>query len=176
MKKILLTGGQSSGKSSRAIEIADLCGEKKYFIATARRIDGETSVKINRHIEERGNRYITVEEPLGVCDALKGIIEKSPDIVVIDCITMWVSNLLIEREDKGYKDELENFLDYISGEEFSKTDSVLVMVTNEVGSGIIPMNELGRKYCSLLGHTNKRIASVCDEVYLMACGLGVRLK
>ncbi len=176
MKKVLLTGGQSSGKSSKALEIADKCSGGKYFIATARHVDDETSKKIERHIEEREGRYETHEEPLRVTDALAGIMEKKPGAVIIDCVTMWVSNLLIESGEEELNSETDRFVEFISNAECTETDGVLVIVTNEVGSGIIPMYELSRKYCSALGRMNKKIARVCDEVYLMACGLGLRLK
>lgn len=174
MRKILITGGQASGKSSLAVKLADEINGNRVFIATARYIDGELKEKIQNHIKERGNRYTTLEEPLDLSKAFLKAIEMKSDIIVIDCITMWISNLLIEKEETEILKSVDKFIATINAYENNHT--TLITVTNECGSGVIPANELSRKYVKYLGRANKKLAAVYDEVFLTCCGLEMRLK
>lgn len=176
MKKILITGGQASGKSSLAVKLADDIKGKRVFIATARYLDGELNKKIENHKKERGNRYDTLEEPIELHEAFKKAVQLNADVVVIDCITMWISNLLLEKGETEIESYLNKYLSIINSAENNKFPGTLITVTNECGLGIIPANELSRKYVKYLGRTNKKIAAAYDNVYLTCCGLEMKIK
>jgi adenosylcobinamide kinase/adenosylcobinamide-phosphate guanylyltransferase len=176
LKKILITGGQASGKSSLAVKLADDIKGKRIFIATARYLDGELNKKIETHKKERGSRYDTLEEPTELHEALKKAIQMKADVIVIDCITMWISNLLIEKEESEIESYVNNYLSVINSAERNEFPETLITVTNECGLGVIPANELSRKYVKYLGQTNKKIAAAYDDVYLTCCGLEMRIK
>ncbi|HOO31683.1 MAG TPA: bifunctional adenosylcobinamide kinase/adenosylcobinamide-phosphate guanylyltransferase [Thermotogota bacterium] len=174
MKKILITGGQASGKSSLAIRLADGVMGKRTFIATARYLDGELNEKIKAHKRERGDRYSTIEEPLNLAAAFKKALTLKSEVIVIDCITMWISNMLIEADEETISDSVNLFLSTLM--EADNAPLTLITVTNECGSGVIPANELSRNYVKYLGRTNKKLAAFYDEVYFTCCGLEMRLK
>ena len=166
-KKILITGGIKSGKSSFALNLARKYKGQKTFLATARAFDKEMSEKIEKHKAERGNDFVTLEEHLRIGK----ILENTYSLLVIDCVTIWLSNFYFEaheREIEKYKNE---FL-----EKLSKYSGNLIVVTNEVGSGIIPENSLSRKYQSELGKINQKIGEICDEVYFLVSGISMRVK
>ena len=176
LKKILITGGQASGKSSMALKMADDITGERVFIATSRYLDGELNQKIENHKKERGNRYDTIEEPLELHEALKKAVLKKTDVIIIDCITMWISNLLIEKGESKIESYVDKYLSVINLAQRNEFSGTLITVTNECGLGVIPANELSRKYVKHLGRTNKKIAAAYDDVYLTCCGLEIRIK
>jgi adenosylcobinamide kinase/adenosylcobinamide-phosphate guanylyltransferase len=167
-RKILITGGVKSGKSRFALEMARKLGEKTLFIATARPIDAEIREKIERHKKERGKEFITIEEPIKLAKVLK---EATHLTAVIDCITLWLSNLFFELPDDQREKEIKDFIE--TAREFK---GYIITVSNEVGWGIIPENRLSRLYQEELGMVNQKIASICNEVYLLVSGIPLRLK
>ncbi|GIW47564.1 MAG: adenosylcobinamide kinase/adenosylcobinamide phosphate guanyltransferase [Deltaproteobacteria bacterium] len=167
-RKILVTGGVKSGKSRFAVEMARKLGEEILFIATARPIDAEMREKIERHKKERGKEFITIEEPIKLAEILK---ETVYPIAVIDCITLWLSNLFFELPDDQRQKEIMDFIE--TAMEFK---GHIITVSNEVGWGIIPENRLSRLYQEELGMVNQKIASICSEVYLLVSGIPLRLK
>src|SRR6056297_2024273 len=176
MEKILITGGQASGKSTLAIQMADAMEEKRVFIATAVAFDEELKEKIQAHKEERGNRYHTIEEPLHLHEALKKGAEMSPQVIVIDCMTIWISNLMLQLPENALDETIQRFFKALEEMDNGNTVKKVICVTNETGWGIIPADPLSRKYVKRLGRLNKQIAATFDKVYLTCCGLETRLK
>jgi adenosylcobinamide kinase/adenosylcobinamide-phosphate guanylyltransferase len=167
----LITGGQSSGKSAKALDIALANPQPRAFIATAQPFDEEMKEKIRRHVQERQDKFSTIEEPLYLPRALEKTVLIEPHTIIIDCLTLWVSNLLLNNMADHIDDELSKLgfeIDDMRRKPFLKH---LVIVTNEVGCGIIPENALSRKYVALLGKVNKAVAKISDEVILMVCGI-----
>lgn len=161
---ILITGGIKSGKSSQALKLA-MKYEKRAFIATAEPIDDEMRKRIEKHKLKRGNLFDTYEEPVYVPKVLKDISPKY-DTIVLECITTYLGNLF--HYDFDIELLIGELLNTISGKE--------IIVTNEVGLGVIPTNELSRRYVDTLGELNARLASMADEVYFMVSGLKMRIK
>ncbi|HJO93047.1 MAG TPA: bifunctional adenosylcobinamide kinase/adenosylcobinamide-phosphate guanylyltransferase [Victivallales bacterium] len=166
----LLTGGVRSGKSSYALVLAQKA-VRPFYIATAWAGDGEMEERIKNHKAERGECWTTIEETITLDQAITQAISSGSDCIVIDCITMWVSNLLMG--DKiDIQLQVNNFIDEL--ERINKTD--IIMVTNEVGLGIVPDNELSRKYRDLLGFTNQKLAKVAEKVIFMISGILMEIK
>ena len=162
---IVITGGVRSGKSSKALSLA-AAYPKKLFVATARAGDDEMHDRIARHRAERGEEWITLEEPLDLAAAMR--IE--PDAVaVIDCLTLWLANAMEAQIN------IEAGLDGLLAAASQRRGPVIV-VTNEVGLGIVPAFESGRLFRDLAGSVNQRLAAAADVVLFMVSGLEIRLK
>lgn len=171
-KTVLITGGARSGKSSYALKLADAVRGRKGYLATAQPLDEEMEERIRGHREGRGDEYISIEEPLNITQRLKEI-DGSFEVIVIDCLALWISNLLHrgERNLSRIKEEIREFVDCAKG-----LKSRLILVTNEVGMGIVPDNELARIFRDLIGFTNQLIAENADGVVVMFSGIPWRLK
>jgi adenosylcobinamide kinase/adenosylcobinamide-phosphate guanylyltransferase len=162
---IVVTGGVRSGKSRKAMSLAAPY-EHKLFVATAQALDEEMRERIERHRLDRGPSWRTVEEPLDLAAAMR--IE--PDVAaVVDCMTLWVSNAM--SANLAIEPAITAFIEAAAG----RTAPVIV-VTNEVGMGIVPEYDSGRRFRDLAGWTNQALAEAADEVWLMVSGLGLRLK
>jgi len=163
-------GGIKSGKTKFALKKAEeLNNGKLYYIATARAVDEEMKDRIERHKRERGEKWITIEEPIEVDGVLKKIPKGS--IIIIDCLTTWLTNLLIENYDVEEKTNI--LLDILLK---TKTDLDLFLISNEVGLGIIPDNPLARKFIDLSGNLHQKVAQIADEVYFILCGCEIKVK
>jgi len=169
---ILITGGVKSGKSCRALEIAQ--SEWAFpvsFIATAEAMDEEMKCRIEKHRQERkdlaGSGFITIEEPLELDKAIAA----AENRVLVDCIPMWVNNLLYYKREKDFDRILERIL-----ETFLQNVKDCIVVTNETGMGNIPFDEYTRRYNLLLAEANRRIAMAASRLELMVCGIPVRVK
>lgn len=162
---ILITGGARSGKSSKALSLAAPYAGK-LFVATARATDDEMRERIDRHRADRGNEWSTIEEPLDLARAMR----IQPDAVaVVDCMTLWLANAIDANV------EIEAALaDFLAAA--SQRRAPVIIVTNEVGLGIVPAFESGRRFRDLAGLTNQRLAAAADAVWLMVSGLELRLK
>lgn len=165
---ILITGGARSGKSRMALELAS-SPSRKLFIATATASDPEMKERIEIHQKERGPSWETLEVPLEIEAVLK---QQNDCAVVVDCLTLWLSNLMFHEMEREI---ILQKIDELS-EVVSKRNGLTVIVTNEVGLGIVPENELARTFRDLTGILNQRIASVADRVILMVSGLSVQIK
>ena len=170
----LILGGMRSGKSSYAQQLAS-GGERVLFVATAEASDREMEARIRAHRDSRPADWNTLEEPVELVEAL-GPVLRSYDTVLLDCLTLWVSNALLRERDaesarrviiSRAKKLLELILD---------SDCSWIVVSNEVGLGLVPATELGRVYADVLGRVNQAVAADADEVYFMAAGLPIRLK
>jgi adenosylcobinamide kinase/adenosylcobinamide-phosphate guanylyltransferase len=170
---LLITGGVKSGKSSRALELV----QQKWtfpvsFIATAEAVDEEMRLRILRHREERarlgsgggeGFGFITIEEPLELGKAVAAAGQR----VVVDCIPMWINNLMYYKREEDFSLILEAFI---------RGMRECIVVTNETGLGNIPFDEATRRYNLLLAEANRKIAAVADRVELMVAGIPLRVK
>jgi len=166
----LLTGGSRSGKSKKALEIASGFA-RKAFIATAEPIDEEMGARIAAHRRERGDGFTTIEEPVD----LAGAIQALPDdieIAIVDCLTVWLGNLMYRFEDPRERNaHIDTFLDALKSPPCN-----IVIVTNEVGRGIVPSDASSREYRDLAGGLNQKVAAVADRVIFMVTGLPLVLK
>jgi adenosylcobinamide kinase/adenosylcobinamide-phosphate guanylyltransferase len=188
---VLILGGARSGKSAFAERLALQSGKSVAYIATATVGDEEMRERIKRHRLARPADWHTIEEPLDLVHALRQASIRA-DVIMLDCITLWLSNWLFMQVDKqgweedlplhgsemgGYIDsavaEIEAVLRAVAELDQRK---VLVVVSNEVGMGIVPAYALGRLYRDALGRVNQRLASAATRVYLMVAGLGVDIK
>ncbi len=171
-KNILVIGGCRSGKSSHALKLADqFSGSGRIFIATCIPYDDEMRERVTRHQEERDNTWKTVEEPLNLPEAIAAH-GNSVDLILVDCITLWVSNLLLKNSRIDYI--LENVRRLTSA--LNKTKASVIMVSNEVGTGIVPENRIARRFRDAAGFANQHIAAAADRVVWMVAGIPVNIK
>ncbi len=171
-KKILITGGIRSGKSAYSLKRAQNLGSPKIFLATAEALDEDMATRIKNHQKERGEAYQTIEEPLHIDKQLQAL-PKNTSVVIIDCLTLWVSNLMCQLEEGEQKiqNKITAFLNVLKIAPMN-----ILMVTNEVGLGVIPENKMARHYINLLGYLNQDIAKISDEVIFMAAGIPQTIK
>lgn len=164
----LILGGVRSGKSRFAQNIAAQASSV-VFVATAKAVDEEMRAKIRRHQQERPKHWRTVEEPI---DLARVLVNYSPhlDLLLIDCLTIFVANALEDGAEAANK-RVEAFV-----EALQNTKAPVVLVSNEVGSGVVPEYPSGRQFRDLLGEMNQRVAAVADNVLLMVAGLPLVLK
>jgi adenosylcobinamide kinase/adenosylcobinamide-phosphate guanylyltransferase len=161
---VLIGGGVRSGKSRYAMARAREAGGRLAFIATAQALDGEMRERIARHRAARGSESTTIEEPLDLARAIRSA---RADAIVVDCLTLWLSNLVHAGMD--WEARTEDAL------EAARAARVFV-VTNEVGCGVVPVSALGREFRDQAGEMNQRFAAAADEVYLMVFGQPLRVK
>jgi adenosylcobinamide kinase/adenosylcobinamide-phosphate guanylyltransferase len=168
----LITGGARSGKSMQALKLA-LPYRRKFFIATGQALDDEMTARIEFHRTTRPPDFQTVEEPIQVVAALEQL-GQSPDLVVLDCLTVWISNLMQrhERDDGPVLVEADKLAAALKDASFAS-----IVVTDEVGAGIVPTDHAeSRRFRDLLGWTNQKIAAAADQVLLMVAGYPMKLK
>lgn len=167
----LVSGGARSGKSALAFQWALERSERRVFIATATAFDEEMNRRIQRHREERGTLFQTIEEPVCLARALS-LTPSGTEVVVVDCLTVWLNNLLMcgEFQEESHP-EIDAFV-----ESLRSPPCDLLVVTNEVGMGLVPMTELGRLYRDVAGRTNQRVAALADNVVFMVSGLPLYVK
>ncbi|MHB8383101.1 MAG: bifunctional adenosylcobinamide kinase/adenosylcobinamide-phosphate guanylyltransferase [Candidatus Binataceae bacterium] len=173
-KITLITGGARSGKSSHALTLADSYrNQRRYFVATAEALDAEMEARITRHRIDRAADFTTIEEPVKLASVLAGLSARA-DLVVLDCLTLWVSNLMgvyaAESEESFLADA-----DALARVMLSAPFSTIV-ITDEVGSAIVPDNPVARRFRDLLGWTNQSVAKAASDVILMVAGCPLRVK
>ncbi len=173
MPLIFITGGARSGKSTLAVQLAKNLEGKVAFIATAQAGDDEMAERISKHKSSRPKGWRTFEEPLDI----PAVIAKAYnyDIIIIDCLTILVSNLLLENDSKNDDDEILSRIVELS-EIARYTAGTMIIVSNEVGMGIVPDNQLARRFRDLAGRANQIIAESADEVYICFSGIPVKIK
>lgn len=166
-KSILVTGGARSGKSALAERLAAELGGTPVYIATAEATDAEMAARIAAHRARRGEGWRTVEAPLDLVGALD---ETEGDVPrLVDCLTLWLGNLIMTERD--WRTEAERLVIAIG-----RRAAPLVIVSNEVGAGIVPENALARSFRDAAGELNQAVAAVVDEVYLTVAGQPLRIK
>ena len=169
----LILGGVRSGKSREALRVAASMprGSRGAFLATAQALDGDMEARIARHRAERPRGWVTLEEPYDVVAAC-GSLTGSVDVVVLDCLTLWVSNLLIRGdEDKSILAAADTLAEFLAERRFA-----IVIVSNEVGAGVHPATDVGLRFRDALGGVNQRIAAAVDRVTYMVAGLSMVVK
>ena len=171
MKRItLVTGGSRSGKSKHALELAASYNNKA-FIATAEATDEEMRARIDRHRRERDSSYLTVEEPLNLAMALKAL-PRETEVAVLDCITVWLGNLFHREKLTGETcPEIDAFLEILE-----TPPCHLILVTNEVGMGVIPADGATRLFRDTAGSINQILAERAHEVIFSVSGIPLRVK
>lgn len=177
-KLTFLLGGARSGKSSHAQRIAERSGKSVTFIATAQALDDEMSVRIQKHQQDRPAHWETLEIPFGIGSQLDPL---KTEMVILDCITLLVSNLMMqfvendlvdeEKSILAVRTEIEKLIAYIH-----KHKQDWIVISNEVGLGLVPPYQMGRVYRDLLGWANQRIAREADEVLWMVAGIPVPIQ
>ncbi|MCP4161914.1 MAG: bifunctional adenosylcobinamide kinase/adenosylcobinamide-phosphate guanylyltransferase [Deltaproteobacteria bacterium] len=171
MSGTLVLGGCKSGKSSYAQAAAEKRGQRRLYVATGQPTDDEMKKKIVKHQEERGFGWETSEVEIGLSDVIKKEY-KDLDIILVDCITAWVTNLLMA--EKTFDEILEKTDEFTEVVKNSKIP--VIMVSNEVGYGIVPVNSLARKFRDIAGLVNQKIAESSENVILTVAGIPTTLK
>ena len=159
--KTLITGGVKSGKSSRALELARTFSPDRWFLATATAFDDEMRDRIERHKAERTSAFNTIEEPIDIDTAVR-------PRMIVDCIPMWLNNLFFAEREQDWEQILARFM--------ARWPEDVVVVTNEIGMGVIPADPMSRRYGMALGLANARLAAAADRVELMVAGIPLRIK
>jgi adenosylcobinamide kinase/adenosylcobinamide-phosphate guanylyltransferase len=184
-KCILILGGARSGKSHFAQELAQQLGKRILFVATAEPLDDEMSSRIKEHKLSRPKNWRTLEAKLNVGKRITEQVDDA-EVVLIDCLTLLISNILLTGEDK---ESIEaDQIDYASTDGkvltemegitrcINNTNAIFIVVSNEVGMGLVPPYQSGRIYRDLLGKANQILAQQADEVFLMIAGIPCQLK
>ncbi|GAC1316160.1 MAG: bifunctional adenosylcobinamide kinase/adenosylcobinamide-phosphate guanylyltransferase [Collimonas sp.] len=181
MTRTLIFGGARSGKSAHAEQLAEASGKSVIYVATAQAGDGEMAVRIARHCERRNPAWTTIEEPL----ALGAVIAQwsAPDrLILVDCLTIWLSNLLFAQAQifpevgeivppACFHEERERFLLALA-----QAAGDVILVSNEVGMGVIPQGAISRWFVDEAGRLNQAVAASCDRALWVAAGLPLLLK
>lgn len=166
----LVLGGARSGKSSHAENLVSRWAGPRIYVATAEVLDEEMRERVDNHRVRRGSDWETVEAPLNLPGTLKEL-RGGGKPVLVDCLTLWLSNLLLQETSSKHEERIEALCRQVV-----EADYPLVLVSNEVGSGIVPENALARRFRDLAGYANQRAAEACRCVTLVVAGLPVRLK
>lgn len=165
MTTTLILGGARSGKTAYALSLAVA---PRTYVATAQALDTEMADRIARHKAERGEDWSLIEAPLALPDAIRGA-DKAGETLLIDCLTLWLSNLLYAQQDISEATE-----DLLSAIKTARAE--LIFVSNEIGLGLVPMEALSRQFRDAQGTLNQAIASASDRVFFVAAGLPLTLK
>lgn len=173
----LILGGARSGKSTLALQRANDSGRKVIFVATAQITDTEMQSRILRHRNERPVDWRTTESPVNLADTLLQVDEESA-FIIVDCLTLWLSNVLCVADsdvpqfnDTAWQKERDSLCDLLP-----KLQADIVLVSNEVGWGIVPDNSVARRFRDEQGRLNQLLATHCDTVTLVVAGLPLTLK
>ena len=167
-KTIFVTGGARSGKSQFALTEASKSAGKRAYVATAQDGDEEMRRRIEHHQRQRGQEWTTHEEPLEIVPLIERIREDC-SVILVDCLTLWLSNLMQSGMD--VKAETEHLVSALNGQH-----PPIYIVSNEVGMGIVPGDTLTRRFRDLAGFLNQEIAAAADEVYMTVAGIPIKIK
>jgi len=167
----LITGGARSGKSAFAEKMASELTGKRAYLATAQALDPEMAARIEKHRKDRDAAWDTYEEPLAVAELLKKLSGRY-DVVLIDCLTLWLSNVMAHTD--GDDIVALRSADLVAA--IQDFNGVCIVVSNEVGLGIVPDNPLARKFRDFAGTLNQKVARSADEVFFTASGIPVKIK
>jgi adenosylcobinamide kinase/adenosylcobinamide-phosphate guanylyltransferase len=170
---VLILGGARSGKSSFAQHLAKTVGDNVLFVATAEAGDDEMTKRIARHKASRPATWRSIEEPLELASVLKTE-TVSADVVIVDCLTLWLNNLLLREGDVSEEEvlgQVDTLIDV-----YEKGAASYILVSGEVGLGLVPPYPLGRTYRDIMGWMNQKLARRADKVFLMLAGIPLELK
>ncbi len=168
---LFIIGGARSGKSSYALELGSGLPGRKGFIAAAEAFDEEMKERISLHQKTRPLEWETIEEPLDLGKRLQDM-DRLYDVVIVDCLTLWLSNML-ERE--GDIERIKTAVGHLISV-LKDISYKVIIVSNEVGLGIVPENKVARLFRDLGGWMNQKVASAADEVYMVTCGIPIKIK
>ncbi len=169
---VLIGGGVRSGKSRFALARARQLGPRRAFIATAQPSDAEMRARIEAHARERSGEFTTLEAPRALVAALRALDPGATDVVVVDCLTLWLSNLLLDgRPPEAALGEVDALCDVLATRRVHA-----VLVTNEVGMGVVPESALGRTFRDLSGRAHQRLAQIADEIHFALLGVMLRIR
>jgi adenosylcobinamide kinase/adenosylcobinamide-phosphate guanylyltransferase len=169
-KFVVVGGGTRSGKSAFAVRLGLALGARRAFVATALAFDDEMRARIDRHRRERDGAFTIVEEPIRLVDALAGLVG-SCDVVVVDCVSHWLSNLLLrETPMESILEEVDRVVALLAERPFHA-----IFVTNEVGMSVHPETPLGRAFVEAAGWTHQRLGRAADEVHFAVLGRVFRI-
>lgn len=166
MPILLVGGGSRSGKSRHALELARRYGPRRGFLATAQAFDDEMRDRIHKHQQERGDEFLTFEEPFDLASAILRV-EGSLDVLVVDCLTLWLSNVMLAERPIDMEESLNKM---------AASSLPCVLVTNEVGCGIVPENALARRFRDQAGILNQQAAARAIEAYYLMFGVALKIK
>ena len=166
---VLVLGGARSGKTGFAERLAMRNGHRPTYLATATVLDSEMEDRVRTHQAQRAGRFRTVEEPIDLSGALVSA-AKTSDIILVDCLTLWITNMLEGEIDVA--DAVEELAVTLSELKSAR----VILVSNEVGLGIVPDNAMARHFRDLAGSAHQRLAEICDGVYFVIAGLPMSLK
>ena len=166
---ILVGGGSRSGKSSAALRLLQSAGPRQGFIATAQAWDDEMRDRIARHRQERSPEIVTWEEPFAVADRIRKE-DGQYDAILVDCLTLWLINVIMAGTG-SLENECSNLV-----EAAAEAKTTVILVTNEVGCGIVPENALARQFRDAAGKLNQQAAHRASEVHWLIFGIGMRIK
>jgi adenosylcobinamide kinase/adenosylcobinamide-phosphate guanylyltransferase len=170
-KMILITGGCRSGKSRFALDYANQHFSKKLYLATCEALDEEMAQRIEHHKKMRGPEWRTIEEPIEIVDQI-GLHGTGAEVILLDCLTLWLSNLLIKWDDDlRIIEETERLINAMK-----QSQPAFLIISNETGMGIVPADALGRRFRDLSGTTNQKIAEAADTAIFMVSGIPLFLK
>ena len=171
--RILVLGGARSGKSRYALKLAESNWRRPLYVATAEALDKEMAARIAAHKKARGKRWACAEEPLELARLINraGKLYPARDVLLVDCLTLWLNNVIFKEGLKSFQRRKAGLLKAVRNSSRS-----LIMVSNEVGLGIVPESAAGRQFRDLAGWLNQGAASVADTVVFVASGLPVIMK
>jgi len=169
---MLVLGGAKSGKSSFALNVCNSLNKKRIFLATAQALDKEMEERIRRHKVERGSGWRTIEEPLKVAETI-GSLDNKDTVIALDCLTLWLNNLYMEYGDD--QETIDEAIDNLA-RQLADIRGAVVVVSNEVGMGIVPDNQFSRTYRDTAGYMNQRIARLAGKVVAVLAGIPLVLK
>lgn len=172
IKRILVLGGCRSGKSRFAKQAADhMARDKKIYLATCVPTDREMKKRVEHHQDDRGPDWATIEEPIRIHETIDRACAQAK-VILVDCLTLWVSNLLFRETDEA---GIMAAVDLLVGA-VNRSTCPVILVSNEVGYGIVPENSLARQFRDMAGLVNQRVARAVDEVVVSMAGIPVRIK
>ena len=173
---IFIAGGARSGKSAFAERRAHEFGAPLAYLATAQTLDSEMDERVRRHRERRGSEWITIEEPIHLSQALARC-DGQYAAMLVDCVTLWLSNLLFKYEDSGEQSEerIREDIQHLKNTLHGMVTPV-ILVSNEVGMGIVPDNSLARMFRDIAGTANQALAAMADEAHIVVSGIPLKLK
>lgn len=167
-RSVFILGGARSGKSRFAEQLAVNAGGDLHYLATGRAWDDEMEERIGHHQARRGEEWTTHEAPVDIA-AVLGRLDAPENVILIDCLTLWLTNLMMENAD------IEAAFDALVSA-IASAKAELILVSNEVGLGIVPENRMAREFRDHAGRLHQRIAAIADEVYFVAAGLPLKMK
>lgn len=165
---VLVLGGARSGKSSFAERLVTETGRDRHYVATGRAWDDEMSARIAHHRQSRGDMWTTHEVPLDLVATLRAL-DRADHVILVDCLTLWVTNLMMEERDLAV--EFARL-----AEQIEASAAAIVLVSNEVGLGVVPENRMAREFRDHAGRLHQLIAAKAREVYFVAAGLPLKMK